>query len=106
MKVKIKISEVAKALGMNSPNENWIELEAEPVEERPEWINKLHPYCMDESTMTESHIKRSSLEHFIRQEILTKFAEECKSNLACTDPEGFENRCVNEVLKRWLGGKV
>lgn len=99
MKVKVKWEDISNEMFgriMGAKKGEFIELEASPIEERPEWEKKL-------SEWTNAGYNGTDILHFIRQEILTKFAEECKEvcyrNQAASAVGG-----INAVLKRWMGG--
>lgn len=91
-------------------------LEAEPIEERPEWISKLYYSDMGVPiTLENSKISRiyDKFVEFIRTEVLTRFAEELEKEvrgLPSGDGVSYVNAVtlgeVRTTLKRWMGGKI
>jgi len=107
MKVKVRWSKIEEALGVGHWNgDRIIEVEAEPIVDNfPNWINLLRHMRCRPAVGYECDVEKC--ESFIRTEILTKFAEECKTELAT--PYAVNERTIYQtidaVLKRWMGGK-
>ena len=102
---KKAIHEICKNWG-NNPTTIMLEAEiVNPIEGTPEWEKKLDEEWSLCSKFAEGLIliNPEGNKRFIRNEILSKFAEECRVDPNKWGAELVNNR-VNDVLKRWMGG--
>ncbi len=112
MKVRIKFDEFRKCLMQTYSQlekDGGVVVDAEPVEDSPEWEKDILSMCINR---TSPHLNYQweirgqpadkFLINFIREEVLTKFAQECKG--LCISDYGIAQ--IDATLSKWIGGKV
>jgi hypothetical protein len=101
MKVKLTPSQL-KDVFMNyingvPENNEWIKLEAEPIEERPEWIQEYEDRQIGESP---DHI----IQDFIRTEIIEKLIDDLDPRFGNANHQHYFNKKAQAIRDKWLGG--